>query len=1147
MLIKMGNSAVSEIVGAIFLLAIAISVFSVIYMNVLSDDGPEPVAYVTIVGKIETGDLVFEHHSGETLDLDSNVILTIAGQRQDPKTLAQLLDLPSQQDGVWNIGERVVWSLQSFGIGPEENVRVDAEIYDKSSNSMVFWGMLQDGYTVPPFGRGGIWHFDEPDGWDDNKYTTEVLDSSGNGNHGSAVGGANNIDLTAVSGKAGFFDGVDDYVEVPSKYSLNITQALTVEAWVRPLEERTEIDTKDFGEAFAFNPEILNVKDDLFVVVGEGQLTQTGMVVTVNITSDGEVSEPFDTSFFDSFWGVQPSIIKVSSNDDYAIFAIVYIGKVAGNNVGKLQTIKIYFNNGSIFSGTDAIDEWTFDSTEANLPYIIKASDNVFAIAYRDSSNKGLIKTIELDEDGFIDKVTAPIATYTFNDTAAYGSSIIKVSNYTYAIVYRNSNNLGLLQTINITLDGHINSDPKINPINETYFGKVSTKKETPGAEQRIKIINVTDEYYAIIYSDDNDIGNIITVRISSNGTISEEGSNVFSFSTDSPHDYCMAPDIVQVHNNTYAITYAQKGDLGSVVTIQIEPDGSIDSLETLSNDVSSGLKFFSPEIIHIHKRVFVVVYMSGTPHEGMLTTILTEDITSIYQRGVVRAGAASVYAQWKKGATVVDILACINTSANDGEVITTQVTPNEWHYIVLTFNGSQSQMCLYNDASLIDCKSVGPSIYIPKSDLKFGNSYYGYLDEIAIFDYAFSSQEIQDRFNSVINTKINPITSPVTSPSLTVTATSASPTLDDVTLWYRWRNEARDPIDSNTCDYDSSEDKGTETNFANVQDISPDDNVMAIQEAGYGTPAVNDNHYVDGFTNYINEWVCTAGGSPWLDADGDGKTISETKGGDAIGWFTFTDTTATGFSTYSISLHVYATSGDGDDDVIVYIDTTGDNSPEFNTIITNPTNGWFDTGPISGLTTVEQFNAARVWFEYLKDPPGNTITLDAAYLRITSPSDPDCYNIDFEYQWSAANYDMANAEVCIYVDSHTGAEDLLVKYWTGSAWSTLDIITGTGWFNFTATGLTSTYTIQLIGAKESSDTIQDIWDIDVIMLRTWDTYTGWTLWSDADNPDTASPWSWNFDFPDGSGYYEFYSIGRGGSIIEPVPLYADASCLYIE
>ncbi len=55
-----------------------------------------------------------------------------------------------------------------------------------------------------------------------------------------------------------------------------------------------------------------------------------------------------------------------------------------------------------------------------------------------------------------------------------------------------------------------------------------------------------------------------------------------------------------------------------------------------------------------------------------------------------------------------------------------------------------------------------------------------------------------------------------------------------------------------------------------------------------------------------------------------------------------------------------------------------------------------------------------------------------------------------------------------------------------------------------------------------------------------------WDDWNDISNPDTSYPWSWNFDFPNGTGYYEFYSIGKKtGEDDETAPEEADARCRY--
>jgi hypothetical protein len=69
-------------------------------------------------------------------------------------------------------------------------------------------------------------------------------------------------------------------------------------------------------------------------------------------------------------------------------------------------------------------------------------------------------------------------------------------------------------------------------------------------------------------------------------------------------------------------------------------------------------------------------------------------------------------------------------------------------------------------------------------------------------------------------------------------------------------------------------------------------------------------------------------------------------------------------------------------------------------------------------------------------------------------------------------------------------------------------------------------------------------WDDIYINFTIGGVGINWTLWNDASNPDTSYPWSWSFDFPNQTGYYEFYSIGKKlGEIDEDPPSIADAIC----
>jgi hypothetical protein len=71
-------------------------------------------------------------------------------------------------------------------------------------------------------------------------------------------------------------------------------------------------------------------------------------------------------------------------------------------------------------------------------------------------------------------------------------------------------------------------------------------------------------------------------------------------------------------------------------------------------------------------------------------------------------------------------------------------------------------------------------------------------------------------------------------------------------------------------------------------------------------------------------------------------------------------------------------------------------------------------------------------------------------------------------------------------------------------------------------------------------------WDEIYIDYTTGGPSYNWSDWKDSSNPDTSYPWGWNFNFPNGTGYYEFYSIGtKTGEDDEVPPTNADARCRF--
>ena len=444
-LIKNTN-AVSEVLGAAVLLAIAVSSVSVMYTQVLSEPGPSPETEVTLIGKLENGVPEFSHQRGEELGLDTKIILTIAGYEEyqyDPTQSSEGSNLNEE----WNIGERL-----TFPDLNTEGLQVRATIIDKLSNSIVFWGILQQGETIR--GKGGIWHLD------DTTTPGFALDSSGYENHG-AVFGAQWIENGGRHGSALQFDGLNDFVRVPSSYSLYDSNAITVEAWMKSEPFDTILSNRNFNVKFGYNPDIIHVTGDIYAIAAEGKQqvgAHQGIVIALNITDDGNVTYENihnDSYIFDPVCGYTPDIINVSGS----IFAVAYQGPPnEQQGDGFLKTVEI-LPNGTI--NQTVLDSFEFDPQEAHEPKIVHINQSVYAITYRGLDDQGFLRTLEIYNNGTINKTDIDIWQFEISD-AVYQPDITRFINTTFTITYSNGtqgNPPGALIRIDILPNGTIKGD----------------------------------------------------------------------------------------------------------------------------------------------------------------------------------------------------------------------------------------------------------------------------------------------------------------------------------------------------------------------------------------------------------------------------------------------------------------------------------------------------------------------------------------------------------------------------------------------------------------------------------------------------------------------------------------------------------------
>jgi hypothetical protein len=99
----------------------------------------------------------------------------------------------------------------------------------------------------------GVWHLTETSGGIDN-----IKDSTSNNNAGTDSGNPT-LGTTGQIGTSIDFDGIDDYIKINEKSSLDISDEITIEAWVKsPSASSSAIyyyDGYDSSEAWPFDPQ----------------------------------------------------------------------------------------------------------------------------------------------------------------------------------------------------------------------------------------------------------------------------------------------------------------------------------------------------------------------------------------------------------------------------------------------------------------------------------------------------------------------------------------------------------------------------------------------------------------------------------------------------------------------------------------------------------------------------------------------------------------------------------------------------------------------------------------------------------------------------------------------------------------------------
>ncbi len=285
--------------------------------------------------------------------------------------------------------------------------------------------------------------------------------------------------------------------------TITITANVTSQNTTAGMISNAVIDSLQYETGTSYLPTAIMVSANVCAVAYNGPTNQ-GWVKTMSIDASGNISNStigslnFDTTCY------EPSIVNVSGN----IYAVAYRG---ASNKGYLKTFSI---TSAAVIGSSVISTLNFDTSACYEPDMIHISGTTFAIAYRQSANKGYIKTVSIAANGVISGTV--LGTYNY-DTTSYIPKILQVSGSIYAIAYRGSSNNIYVRTVSIAANGTIGTS--------IDYLVVDT-----GTCYEPSFVNVSGSTFAVAYRGASNRGYLRTMSIDSSGNIGAAYISTYTF-----------------------------------------------------------------------------------------------------------------------------------------------------------------------------------------------------------------------------------------------------------------------------------------------------------------------------------------------------------------------------------------------------------------------------------------------------------------------------------------------------------------------------------------------------------------------------------------------------------------------------------------
>jgi hypothetical protein len=671
------NKAASEVLGTLLLIGIGVSLFillAIVTITMPSIFFPNTTPSASIIGMVEGNSVVFEHHGGQDIPLDTQITVMFA-ETPFVTTVGNVLDSTSKADGVWNIGEKIIIPYNNPNL---PIMQISVAIIDKASNSIVMQGILQEGSQgVNPIAvtlnadsittnTAKIYMY-----YDYRYYigTKKVMFTyikastyiANNSAPWSSTGwvqvfnqnGSYNYNLVGLNENTEYFyqawvqynSSTNASLKINSSGTINLFRTQSYSSGMWHFDENSgliAIDSSNNGNNGSLlppdvtqAPQRLNQSDNVvnnrslrfdgyndYVVVNHAASLAPTNEVAIEAWVKPEAKNEYKgtnlqringTMFGTQTYGCyEPDIINISND----IYAIVSRNSALG---GFVYTVQISAE-GNITENatTSVVDIYQFEATRCETPKIIKVegSSDIYAIVYRGPNGFLYIATVQILSNGKI--IKAVIGKVAIDSINCYYPDIIYNDGDYYTVVYSSyeyylaaNRYIGRLQITKITSAGVITGQ-----VRYYNFGGASTPA---GIMQYLDIIHVNDDYYSIVFRDSDTDGSLRAVQIK-NGFIIFVDSTIYKFDNNNISDIPLR--IIHVFDKIYAVFYGDKeGNIiqgGAIRTMVISDTGTFEDSIAYSTLLppADWIQFTNPEIIHIASDIFAVSYRISTRAE---------------------------------------------------------------------------------------------------------------------------------------------------------------------------------------------------------------------------------------------------------------------------------------------------------------------------------------------------------------------------------------------------------------------------------------------------------------------------------------------------------------------------------------------------